>query len=75
MKNTNYPWQLALSEAISETDSENLGVRLAAADDAVFYRLLEMEGSDDDAERLALEDAMEDIRLLRSLALRFRFIV
>ena len=72
MENTPYPWQLALTEAIRELNHERLAIRLAEADDAVFYRLLEIEGAaENEDERLALEDAMQDVRLLRSHALRF----
>ena len=72
MNNSPYLWQAALDEAIREFNPENLAARLAAADDAVFCRLLEIEGTtENEDERLALEDAMEDVRLLRSHALRF----
>ena len=67
MPNLRYSWQAVVCEAITEFDAERIPSRLSAADDAVFYRLLELEGSgDDDEERLALEDAMEGVRLLRS---------
>lgn len=71
MKNSPYLWQTALDEAIREFNPQKLAIRVAAADDAVFYRLLEIEGTtENEDERLALEDAMEDVRLLRSHALR-----
>ena len=72
MENTQYPWQLALTEAIRELNQERLAIRLAEADDAVFYRLLEIEGTiENEEERLALEDAMQDVRLLRNHTFRF----
>jgi hypothetical protein len=69
MKNAAYVWECTLVEAIREIDPDKAMARLRDADDAVFNRLLEIEGSnddDDDEERSALEDAMDAIRLLRS---------
>ena len=72
MPNLRYSWQAVVCEAITEFDAERVPERLCAADDAVFYRLLELEGdADDSEERLALEDAMEGVRLLRTNVYRF----
>ena len=68
-ENPGYLWQVALDEAIRELNPGKLAARLAAADDSLFYRLFEIEGTiGNDDERLALEDAMEDIRILRNHA-------
>jgi hypothetical protein len=46
---------------------------LAAADDAVFHRLFALENkAGTEGERLALEDTMQDIRLLRENCFHFR---
>ena len=72
MPNLRYLWQTALAEAITELHSDELPTRLAAADDAIFYRLLEIEGTTDNGEeRLALEEALGDVRLLRNHFFRF----
>jgi len=59
--------------ALAEVDSEKFSARLIAADDAVFHRLLELEGNEKIAgERIALEDTMADIHLLRESSFHFR---
>jgi hypothetical protein len=74
MKNAAYVWEHTLVVAIREIDPDKVTARLRDADDAVFNRLLEIEGSnDDDEERSALEDAMDAIRLLRSHPFRLTF--
>ncbi len=66
-------WRGMFVAAIAEIDSERFSTRLIAADDAVFNRLLalECEGGSD-GERLALEDTMQEVRLLRDACCRFR---
>jgi hypothetical protein len=66
-------WRQLFVAALTETDSEKFSSSLIAADDAVFERLLELEGKKEAAEeRLTLEDAMQDIRLLRENSFYFR---
>jgi hypothetical protein len=67
------PWQRLFVAALTEVDSEKFAIRLSVADDAVFHRLLALEGRpESDEERLALEDTMQDLRLLRENCLHFR---
>lgn len=73
MHTSDYDWRRLFVAALTETDSEKFSARLVAADDSVFQRLFELEGKQDTAgERLALEDTMQDIRLLRENCLHFR---
>jgi hypothetical protein len=73
MDASEYRWRQLFLAALFELDSEKFAARLMAADDAVFKRLLELEGkSADNKERRALEDTMEDIRLLRDNCHHFR---
>jgi hypothetical protein len=73
MDTSEYRWQRLFVAALTEVDSEKFIARLIAADDAVFDRLLELEGQNaNDGGRLALEDTMEDIRLLRENCHHFR---
>jgi hypothetical protein len=73
MDTPEYRWQQLFVAALTEIDSEKFIIRLLAADDAVFNRLLELEDKDaTDDERLALEGTMEDIRLLRDNCYHFR---
>jgi hypothetical protein len=59
-------WRHLLLAVLTEIDTDKFSVRLTAADDAVFQRLLQLEGTDGtDEERLALEEALMDIQLLR----------
>jgi hypothetical protein len=68
-----YRWQRAFFAALTEVDSEQYAARLAEADDGIFQRLLELEGTaGTDKERLTLEDTMESLRLLRNYDLNFR---
>jgi len=60
-------WRRMFTAVLTELDPEKFSVRLIAADDSIFYRLLELEdlpGTDE--ERQALEEALEDIKLLRT---------
>jgi len=60
-------WREAYFAALTETNPGRLGARVSAADDAIFERLLELEGSTGtDNERVALEDTMRDLRALRA---------
>ena len=73
MDASEYRWRRLFLAALIELDSEKFAARLMAADDAVFNRLLELEGkSANNEERLALEVTMEDIRLLRDNCHHFR---
>ena len=73
MDASEYRWRRLFLAALIEIDSEKFAARLIAADDAVFNRLLELEGKDANyGERLALEDTMDDIRLLRENCHHFR---
>jgi hypothetical protein len=73
MNTSEYEWRRPFIAVLTEIDPEQLPSRLTAADDAVFYRLLELEGKEETGvERLALEDTMQDFRLLRDNCFRFR---
>ena len=73
MNTSEYQWRGMFVAAITEVNSEQFSSRLIAADDAVFNRLLALdcEGGSD-GERLALEDTMQEVRLLRDACCRFR---
>lgn len=65
-------WRHLFIAVLIELDSEKFSARLTAVDDAIFYRLLDLEGAAGSGdERLALEDALQDLRLLRDN--RFQF--
>jgi len=65
MDTSEYRWRQLFVAALVEIDFDKFVARLMAADDAVFNRLFELEGQDANSrERLALEETMEDIRLL-----------
>jgi hypothetical protein len=73
MQTSEYQWRRLFVAALTEIDLEKFAVRLIAADDAVFNRLLELEDQAGTAgERTALEDTMQDIRLLRDNCCHFR---
>lgn len=60
-------WRRMFTAVLTELDPEKVPVRLITADDSIFYRLLELEGRPEmEEERLELEDALEDIKLLRT---------
>jgi hypothetical protein len=68
-----YLWQRAFFAVLTEVDSEKFVARLIVADDEVFERLLELEGTaGTDEERLALEDTLQSLRLLRNYDYHFR---
>jgi hypothetical protein len=73
MASVEYQWQQPFLSVLTEVDTEKFAVRLAVADDALFNRLLELEGtSAANEERLALENTMQDLRLLRSHSYYYR---
>jgi hypothetical protein len=68
-----YLWQRAFFAVLTEVDSEKFVERLIVVDDEVFERLLELEGTvGTGGERLALEDTMQSLRLLRNYDYHFR---
>ena len=73
MDKLEYQWQRTFFALLTEVDSEKFVARSTAADDEIFQRLLELEGTvGTDAERLALEDTMQSLRLLRNNDYHFR---
>ena len=73
MDSIEYVWQRAFFAVLTEVDSEKFLARLVAADDEVFERLIELEGTvGNNAERLALEDTLQSLRLLRNYDYHFR---
>ena len=67
MDKVEYPWQREFFAVLTEVDSEKFVERLLTADDQVFQRLLELEGTvGTDAERAALENTLQSLRLLRN---------
>jgi hypothetical protein len=73
VENLDYQWQRAFVALLTEIDAEKFATRLSVADDAIFKRLLELEGANNvDVERTALEDTMQDLRLLRNQTYHFR---
>ena len=67
MNRSKQTWRQLFVAALTEVDSEKFQARLVAADDAVFHRLFELECSTGtEEERLALEDTMQDILLIRN---------
>jgi hypothetical protein len=68
-----YVWQRSFFAVLTEVDSDKFFSRLTVADDEVFHRLLELEGTaGTDKERLALEDTLQSLRLLRDYDYHFR---
>ena len=73
MNTSEYHWRCAFVAVLKEVDQEKFATRLLVADDAVFQRLLELEDTaGTEIERIALEDTMQDIRLLRENSCHFR---
>jgi hypothetical protein len=62
-----YPdWQNEYQAALVELDREKLPKRVAAAETSVYMRLQQISrGSDDQAERQAIEDALAGLRFLK----------
>jgi hypothetical protein len=72
MQNSENKWRWLFVAALTETNCEKVSSRLSSVDDAVFHRLFELEGATGSVEeRLALEDTMQDIRLLRENSFHF----
>jgi hypothetical protein len=68
-----YQWQQLFWDALIDVGPESYPERLGAADDAVFRRLLELEGTPaTGSERLALENTIQDLRLMRNTGKDFR---
>jgi hypothetical protein len=62
-----YVWQRSFFAVLTEVDSEKFLARLVVADDEVFERLFELEGTvGTGEERVALEDTLQSLRLLRN---------
>jgi hypothetical protein len=73
MNTGEYRWRELFLAVLTELDSEKFQARLIVADDAVFNRLLDLESkAGTEEERIALEDTMQDIRLLRVNCYHFR---
>jgi hypothetical protein len=68
-----YPhWQNEYQAALVELDREKLPERIAAAETSIYKRLQQIsQGSDDQAERQAIEDAMAGLRFLKRESLGF----
>jgi hypothetical protein len=63
-------WQCAFEDAMRESDSTNLPARIQAAKDAIFSRLrAKSERPPGSLERIALNDAIRLLRVLRSKGL------
>ena len=62
-----YPaWQNEYQAAIVELDRKKLPEQVAAAEAAIFKRLQDLShGSDDFAERHAIEDALHGLRVIK----------
>jgi hypothetical protein len=69
-----YPqWQNEYQAALVELDREKLPERVAAAEASLYKRLQQIpQGSDDQAERQAIEDALAGLRILKRDSLGFR---
>jgi hypothetical protein len=73
MDTSEYQWRRLFWSALTDINSESSSIRLGLAEDAVFERLLQLEGSTDSGdERTALEDTMQDLRMLRNNSFHFR---
>ena len=70
-----YPeWQTAYLAAVSEVHEANLKQKLAAAEAAIFRRqqaLASLDLAEHHQERIALQEAMEGLRILQREKLRF----
>lgn len=73
MENSEYSWRSIFVEALSSITCEKSMAALHTAEDAVFERLLQLEGSTGtEEERRSLEDTMQDILLVRGRSYDFR---
>ena len=68
-----YPdWQNEYQAALVELDREKLPERVAAAETSIYMRLQQISrGSDDQAERQAIEHALAGLRFLKRDSLGF----
>jgi hypothetical protein len=65
-------WPLKYREALLETDHEKLSERIADAEAAIFDRLQQLSQSQDgQAERKAIQDAVNALRLIKRDRLAF----
>ena len=73
MENPEYSWRSVFVAALSGMTCEKSLASLNTAEDAVFERLVELEGaSGTEDERRSLEETMQDILLLRGRSYYFR---
>jgi hypothetical protein len=63
-KDLPYRWQQECLAAINERDPELLKEKILAAELAIFERALQLNGSNDDAERGAMKHAARSLRVL-----------
>jgi hypothetical protein len=65
--NTAYKWLKAYQDAILETDDNGLQEKIEGAQRAIDACLLELsnDGEDAEEEKIALEDALSGLRILR----------
>lgn len=63
-----YPeWEPAYQSAVLETDNELLPTRIAEAEKAILMRSLNLlSGPEHEAERTAIQDALHNIRVLKT---------
>ena len=68
-----YPqWQNEYQAAVVELDCEKLSQQVEAAETSIYERLQQIsQGSDDQAERQAIEDAVAGLRILKRDSLGF----
>ena len=73
MDTSEYQWRRFFLAALRDINGESDLDRLIVAEDTVFERLWELEGtSGTEHERLALENTLQDLRLLRNNSCHFR---
>ena len=73
MDTREYQWRAHFVAALTKSEEEDSLASIAIADDAIFLRLLELEGTTGtEEERHALEDTMQDIRMVRERSNHFR---
>ena len=60
-----YSWQSPLLEAIKEFNLEKLAKKIAAAEYAIEKRRLELNGTADPEETVALDDAQSTLTVLK----------
>jgi hypothetical protein len=73
MNTSTYQWRRFFLAALRDINGESDLDRLIVAEDAVFERLWELEAATGtEQERLALENTLQDLRLLRSNSYHLR---